>query len=477
MSKIISISSLSEIREQIRKDDFNANVESFFENIELEDAYDFPVVSDNFINLFYNQFNNYPTDDFNLARILYEHLPLSSHQASNNLFWVYLNLQPFSDYIKKRWESRLINDSGETDVTEFEKHFLALEPSQNSLIQSPLAGLWWAIHLTFNEELDDKYFYSKILLSDRNLRVKNIGTHQIVRDRKTLYSILEFYEKNKNAKYRSERIGSEAIAQQTTKLLNQYGGLSVLSFLSREEIASVLENNKEVIFRRAYKVKVGKKKSRERIQQEKLNSENDVQEKTPVVTYDHYFCLDGKTGSYKVTSKPESDWAYCIGLDFQLVNQFLIHFYKEGKIKKSLVNGNLSNKTIDREKPYSNGKCPNLNLCDVQLISEPVLFGIAYKTRTGVFFKAMDEQDIGLFRIDNGNLRQEGKKVLYFNEPFQLSYKILPYDLKYALGTLVPKSPTATGANITNTYHQERWSALEPHWPELFDGTINWCNE
>ena len=86
----------------------------------------------------------------------------------------------------------------------------------------------------------------------------------------------------------------------------------------------------------------------------------------------------------------------------------------------------------------------------------------------------MDEQSIENFRTDNSELNQEGKKVLYLDELFKSAYKILPYEIMDALGTLVQQSPTSKGADITNKYHADKWGVLKNYWPELFNGSIEW---
>ena len=58
---------------------------------------------------------------------------------------------------------------------------------------------------------------------------------------------------------------------------------------------------------------------------------------------------------------------------------------------------------------YSNGKCNNLNLVGIKIISDKVLFGIAY-TKNGITkFKAMDESNTSIFREDKTVLHQERK--------------------------------------------------------------------
>jgi hypothetical protein len=409
--------------------------------------------------------------EFEAGKILYEALEsLSPKQASDIGFWTFQNHNTFYSYITRRWDDLYNENYKKSKVNYVINHWIQTNSSQADLIDYPISGLWWSFYLSVDNSRSDKYELTKILFKNTSLRTKYFGQARFGRYKPALIGALEFIKENKLDEGNLEQAGRAIYPY-----INLLGGIRPLTYFGKEWFKEKLEKrfgeqirNGESLFERPKELENEANES----------SDNEPQVNTAnKVTYKHYFCLDRKTGNYKITSKPESNWTNCIGLDFQVDNQFLIHFYKEGKIKKSLINGNFSNKTLDRAKPYSNGKCPKLSLCDVQLISEPVIFGIAYKTRMGVFFKAMDEQDNDLFRIDNGNLRQEGKKVLYINESFQSCYKILPYNLKGALGTLVQKSPTASGADITNNYYKEIWSTLRLHWPELFSGTINWCDE
>jgi hypothetical protein len=254
--------------------------------------------------------------------------------------------------------------------------------------------------------------------------------------------------------------------------INLLGGIRPLSYFDKDWFKTKLKKRfgeqikaGQKLFIRPDEIKITKQN----------NATNNISEtlKQPEI-FDRYLCLNAESGNYMISSKADDNWDYCIGLNFEIQDQFLIHFYQEGKIKKTKVNGSLSNKTIDRSKPYSNGKSPKLTLIGFQLINQPVLFGIVYKTRYGVFFKAMDEQSLENFRTDNSELNQEGKKVLYLDEPFKSAYKILPYEIKDALGTLVMQSPTSKGADITNKYHADKWKVLKNYWAELFNGSVGW---
>src|SRR5690554_4206492 len=102
MSKLLTTESLSLLRDEFKNyeelEDFLAkyeNEEFDFNSVRLEDNPDYPSFPEDKINDFNKIFKNNPKDEFSLAKILYEALPLNAAQASNNLYWLYLNLGPF----------------------------------------------------------------------------------------------------------------------------------------------------------------------------------------------------------------------------------------------------------------------------------------------------------------------------------------------------------------------------------------------
>ncbi len=404
--------------------------------------------------------------EFEAGKILFENLKLSPKQASDIGFWTYHNHYTFYPYITKRW-SDLWNDEVINPSTYIINHWVQSNSSQGELIDYPISGLWWSFYLTVDESRNDKYELTKIFFKNFTLRSKLLGSARFARHKPAILGVLEFIKENNLDSNSLERAARAIIPY-----VNLLGGIRPLTYFDKDWFKIKLKNRfdeqitkGEKLFLRPEEIQISK-------QNEVTNNKSNTTQETK--NYDRYFCLNSESGNYCISSKFNNDWDYCIGLNFEIENQFLIHFYQEGKIKKSKVNGNLSNKTVDRSKPYSNGKCQKLTLTDIQLINQPVLFGIAYKTRTGVYFKAMDEQNTDNFRIDNPDLNQEGKKVLYIDEEFKTAYKILPYEIKDALGTLVQQSPTGKGADITNNYYAERWKVLKTHWSELFDNSVEW---
>jgi len=496
MSKVISVPSLTALRERFSeeinedslRDTFSADTFDF-QGVELLDAPEFPELSEGFIESFYTAFAANPRDEFELARLIYEEIRITRQQASNNLFWVYVNLNYFFAYIKARWIKKFEDDPDDVNVKEIDRFFLALESSQNSLMKSPIAGLWWAIELTIDESfVEDKYKYTKLFLSERNLRDKNLGTYQFIRTKSIFQALLDFYEVNKDGEWDGERIGSEAIAQQMSKLLNQIGGLTLLSYLTKEEILELLNANLNIILQRANATKVAKTTSRKKIQAER-NPENidanegdvtDCEELDEVdvavevirevLNAPHYFQLNDSTGDYKIGDQVDVDCAYNVPIDTSNGDCFLIHFYEEGKIKKS----NLSNirekiqrGCVARNKVFQNGKSNVLTLHSVTSVHEPVLFGISFMLNGKLFVKLMDAQDADNFRTDNFGLNQEGKKILYMEGYSNLMYKIIPVQYSTSLERLISE-PGARGANIKSTSYIDERNVLLQIWPELF---------
>lgn len=433
----------------------------FTEQSEVQNA------NENLVNQMLSAFEQNETE-FEAGKLLFENLKLNPKQASDIGFWTYHNHYTFYQYITKRWgdvwddAKEVVNPS-----TYIVNHWIQSNSSQQELIKYPISGLWWSFYLTVDEEREDKYELTKIFFKNYSLRVVQMGQTRFARHKPAIQGVLEFIKENN-----LEKKSLEQSARAIVPYINLLGGIRPLSYFDKDWFKTKLKKRfgeqikaGQKLFIRPDELKIIK-------QNNAANNLPDTKKQSEI--FDRYLCLNAESGNYMISSVADDNWDYCIGLDFEIKDQFLIQFYQEGKIKKTKVNGSLSNKTVDRSKPYSNGKCPRLTLTGVQLINQPVLFGIAYKTRYGIFFKAMDEQSIENFRSDNSELNQEGKKVLYLDEPFQSAYKILPHEIMDAIGTLVQQSPTSKGADITNKYHADKWQVLKNYWAELFNGSIEW---
>lgn len=471
MSKTVSLSSLTSLRKRFRNEsvettsDISELTEDYFKSLDLEliDSPEYPEIGNFLQKEFYELYKKDPSNEFSLAKCLHDNLRLNRNQAANNLYWVYLNIFHFLVYIKNKW----LGNEDSIDDLKIDQFFLSLEPSQNSLIRSPIAGLWWAIELTIDNDLVDKYYYSKIFLSERNLRNRTIGTYELIRFPEILKAMLDFHNEYKDSKIEGQRIGSEAFAQQMSKTLNQVGGLALLSSLNKEDIYKLLEENLELIINRAYQVKVGKVVSREKHKKPLVKKEvvdNSVNNHT------HFFSLIGSTGEYKVSKNKDRSFDYNVPIDIENEKSFIVHYYKEGKIKKTNLKGlkhKINRGKIGDNHIFRNGINEKLKLNHITSINDDVLFGIAYKSKNDIYVKLLNAQDELHFRSNNDNLRQEGRKVIY-TKPFQYSiFKSIPYSYHLELNKLI-KTPVARGVKFMNPYYNKEWKILKKIWPELF---------
>lgn len=473
MSKAINTVALSRLRE-LSEDEIH-NLLKFdefsFNGYEVESINN-PDMDMSNAESFYYQFAIDESNEFELAKIIYESLPMTREQASNNKYWTYLNLKYFFRYIKERW---LLKSKSIDEVTtkDFSDAFLITQSSQNTLIKAPVAGLWWAVHLTIDpSNTEDKYYYTRIFLSDRNLRDKNLGTYRLIRDNNTLKALLDFYVQNKNEDFEGKSIGSEAMAQQMTKMLNQIGGLTLLSFLSKEEILAKLNLYHSTVKKRAYNVKLGKVVSREKKVREK-NREMEEQENDSLETIEASIKSSGvppfkvfnlnKEGEYKITDNIDSSFDYHAEIHHIDKKGHLLMCYQEGYINRVTVSSLLlkigplyqnglyrKNKTSDFYKPK-----------ELFVINESALIGISYIMDGVQYFKVHESNQ---FKEDNKNVGLQGLKVTYGNfKRGSVRYYILPNYLRKDLNRLVMSSFTASGAKIRSRSYREEHKILSKY--------------
>lgn len=468
MSKVVKTETLSKLRtfseesihEMLKNDSYLFNYD------ELLDI-DNPYIDDISLNKFYTQFEDNRNNEFELAKIIYESLPMTREQASNNRYWTYMNLNPFFRYIKYRLITRR-NKISDVSPDDFYRFFLIMQSSQNAFITSPVAGLWWAVHLTVDHDHPtDIYHYTKIFLSERNIREVSFGTHRLARDKNTLHAMLDFYEKNKNATFNDDNIGAEVIAKQISKTLNQIGGLTLLGFLSKEEIIEKLNFYKKTIKERAYSGKLDKVKSRKKMEKEK-HLENDSLEtieasiKSSGVPPFKVFNLN-KEGEYNITDNIDSSFDYHADIHHIDKKGHLLMCYQEGYINRVTVSSLL----LKTRPLYQNGLFSKdrtsefYKLKELFVIDESDLIGISYIMDGVQYFKIHESNQ---FKDNNDIVGLQGLKVIYRNfKRGSVRFYILPNYLRNDLNRLVMSSFTASGAKIKNRSYRDEYKILSEY--------------
>lgn len=165
--------------------------------------------------------------DFESAVALYEaYQDLSPLQAADKSFWVYLAHTELFSYVQQRFNSVLDPDFNNSQYV-LDHWFFAHGPLRHAL-----AGLWWAVFLSFDENADgeERYKYTKFLFSrDINLRTIYLANYPLFRHKEAAIGILRFLMED-------EELCSVFFRQRTryiSKYFNKLGGTRQLVSLDR----------------------------------------------------------------------------------------------------------------------------------------------------------------------------------------------------------------------------------------------------
>lgn len=169
-------------------------------------------------------------DDYNSAVCIYEaYQDLEPIQASDERFWTYLAHVDLYQYMIKRW-----SDVYKEKITEKSKyildHWFLNTSSQTNLLRHPLAGLWWAVFLSVDENRgEDRYVLTKILFRQLDFPTRTLGSYKLGRHKEAVIGILEFILENESL----FKTKFEEKTRFITKYLNVIGGVKPLAYYNR----------------------------------------------------------------------------------------------------------------------------------------------------------------------------------------------------------------------------------------------------
>lgn len=387
--------------------------------------------------------------DFEIAKWLSSNLDIDRVEASMPEFWTYISIKYCWSYLIDLLK---INANEENWIKKLEPLFI-FTSSQNNLMSHPLASLWWTVELFKDiKDIDDskRNELLKVFLKDKNLRIKNFGKHQLIRNPEVLRGITAFYRDNAGSDYNGKKLPTEAFAQQLMKFVNHRAGANLVTLWSHSDVYDFLNQYKSKIFDAT--LNVGERKVMSRLKMEDKRS-NEL-----------FFLLNSKTGEYEISETSKDIYYYRLPFRKDLNNQYIYHFYKEGKIKKTHISEEIIHKK--RDKIYQNGKNNKLTLVDCLVASDDFLIGIAHVYSSKIYVKINNSND-EMFRADNDQLHQEGKKISpYSNYSKVFHFKNIPMESSDKLKSLFFKSPQAKGSLLT-VQRKEVRDELDFVWPEV----------
>ncbi len=179
--------------------------------------------------------------DFENAKTIYEMFnpPLTPFEANDERLWVRLTHDQGHKYMIKRWMNK--KEKGQKVIQE---RFFFTGRSQSARIRNGISRLWWIAHLTIQpqeEHEENKWKFTKAICESQDLITsifeRSLGSYENIR-----FGILEFYLENSEYFERERSLKIKKMIRD----LNNFGGVSLLSLLTKEEVKERLEDFKQL---------------------------------------------------------------------------------------------------------------------------------------------------------------------------------------------------------------------------------------
>lgn len=172
--------------------------------------------------------SSYDSDNAQVLYELYKDIPIEL--ASEESFWTYLAHTEFWDYMLRRWPV----DGKETTLNT--RYFFGKD---KPYFRNGLSRLWWYAHTTYNKELDDPYYHTKIALKEQERAAILLETVNLSRNRVALFATLDVLKmiddwkaSNKIYSIKDER---NVVLRPLMQYVNAIGGVMIWDLLSPEE--------------------------------------------------------------------------------------------------------------------------------------------------------------------------------------------------------------------------------------------------
>lgn len=181
-------------------------------------------------------------NDCHTAIQIYEaYKTLEPIQASDERLWTYLAHVDLFPYMIERWGDVYMGTS--TNPSKYiSDHWFLSSSVQSSLLRHAIAGLWWSVHLSVDEQRENRYELTEILFRQLDFPTRTLGTYKLGRHKEAVVGILEFIQENEDL-FKSK---FEPKTRFVTKHLNVIGGVKPISYFKRDffksELTKVIES-------------------------------------------------------------------------------------------------------------------------------------------------------------------------------------------------------------------------------------------
>lgn len=152
---------------------------------------------------------------------------LTPWQAHNKFMWTYYcHLPKYQEYIRSRWKKEGFSDS------QIKERFFVTEEKRNLVRENALSSLWWKGYLTYDESREDHYWQTKALCTTTNFAdfLDTFNSFNPTRAKGVIGAMSEV-----QGELGIDKLPSK-VFRQLNRYLNHYAAVSILDYLSVEEI-------------------------------------------------------------------------------------------------------------------------------------------------------------------------------------------------------------------------------------------------
>jgi hypothetical protein len=160
---------------------------------------------------------------------------LTPIQAADERLWAYLTHVTFWNYMRQRWPAEQYAGKQRFAENVQERYFF-MSDRPRALIRNGIARLWWYGYTTFDEERDDPFELTAVLLKSLDV-TQSILERAFSRNRtvtKVVLSALLRREKEGTPFYDRDSV------RELAKYLVQVGGVTIIDALSPVEIGNLV---------------------------------------------------------------------------------------------------------------------------------------------------------------------------------------------------------------------------------------------
>ncbi|WP_274649018.1 DUF6339 family protein [Paenibacillus humicola] len=162
-------------------------------------------------------------------------------QATDERLWVYLTHTIFWKYMRKRWpvESYLDKDKPEEAIKE---RYFFMANRDRALIRNGIARLWWYGYVSYDENREDPFELTKVLLSKLDI-AQSLLERSFSRNPDITKSVLSVL---KQKELESSFIDRENF-RSLMMYINQLGGVTILDTLDPEDLEELVREKIETL--------------------------------------------------------------------------------------------------------------------------------------------------------------------------------------------------------------------------------------